>query len=110
MHAIAYRTLCTARRPITRRACRIIGGVRYPIPRRTFYSSPTYLRAADEPAPTENEGDNTVSDVQDVDSEAVETVGAENVGAASSSKSKEKVKTLTVTPQRGRNTRHSAGR
>ena len=52
MHAIAFNALRSAHRPVSRSACRIISGARFPLPRRNFHCSPT---ASQEP-----KGDPTV--------------------------------------------------
>jgi hypothetical protein len=48
MHAVAFQALRTARRPISRRACRIVAGVRYPICSRSFHRSPISRRTPEE--------------------------------------------------------------
>ncbi|TVY90075.1 Protein MSP1 [Lachnellula willkommii] len=50
MHAVALYALRTARRPISRRACRIVAGVRYPIYSRSFHRSPISRRTPEETA------------------------------------------------------------
>lgn len=54
MHAVAFHALRTARRPISRRACRIVAGVRYPVYSRSFHRSPISRRTPEE---TAGEGD-----------------------------------------------------
>ncbi|TVY46395.1 ATPase family AAA domain-containing protein [Lachnellula occidentalis] len=50
MHAVAFHAIRTARRPISRCACRIVAGVRYPVYSRPFHRSPISLRKPEEPA------------------------------------------------------------
>jgi SpoVK/Ycf46/Vps4 family AAA+-type ATPase len=58
MHAVAYGALRNAQWPISRRACRVISGIRRVQPRRTFHRSVALYRLPDEPSSTEAEGDN----------------------------------------------------
>src|SRR6266536_2587866 len=98
MHAIALRAFRTAQRPISRRACRIIGGVRYPLPQRNFHRSAISYRISEDPAISEAERER---ENQEVEAEAgkVENEGADG------SKTNGEVENLAVS-QRARNGRN----
>lgn len=102
MHAVALRALCTAQRPISRRACRIIGGVRYPLPQRNFHRSAISYRIPEDPAISEAEKERENQEVES-EAEKVENDGPDGV------KSNREIENLAVS-QRARNGRIGTGR
>jgi SpoVK/Ycf46/Vps4 family AAA+-type ATPase len=62
MHAAALHVLRTAHRPISRRACRIIGGSRHPLAHRNFHRSAISYRIPEDPAPAETENEAATSE------------------------------------------------
>ncbi|KAI9641891.1 hypothetical protein NHQ30_009758 [Ciborinia camelliae] len=60
MHAVALRALRTTRYPLSRQACRIIAGCRYPPSRRTFHRSAiSYSTSEDPTIPDKEKGETT---------------------------------------------------
>jgi SpoVK/Ycf46/Vps4 family AAA+-type ATPase len=62
MHAAALHVLRTAHRPISRRACRIIGGSRHPLAHRNFHRSAISYRIPEDPTPTETKNEAAASE------------------------------------------------
>ncbi|KAA8569214.1 hypothetical protein EYC84_000881 [Monilinia fructicola] len=58
MHAVALRALRTTRRPLSRQACRIIAGSRYPPSRRAFNRSAISYSTSEDPVIPENDKGN----------------------------------------------------
>ncbi|KUJ13279.1 AAA-domain-containing protein [Mollisia scopiformis] len=58
MHATALRVIRTAHSSISRRACRIIGGARYPLAQRSFHRSAISYNTPDDSKPEEGDKDN----------------------------------------------------
>ncbi|KAI9737274.1 MAG: hypothetical protein M1818_005807 [Claussenomyces sp. TS43310] len=56
MHAIAWGALRTAHRSSIRQSCRVIAGVRHPLPTRPFHRSAALCRTPDDPTETNEDG------------------------------------------------------
>ncbi len=56
MQAVALRAFRTAQTPLSRSACRIIGGCRHPLPRRIFHHSAFLYQAPENPPESNPEG------------------------------------------------------
>ncbi|QSZ36562.1 hypothetical protein DSL72_006442 [Monilinia vaccinii-corymbosi] len=85
MHAVALRALRTTRHPLSRQACRIIAGCRYPPSRHTFHRSAISYSTSEDPAiPDNDKGEITgIEDVPQIPeySESENPVGIPQVPA-----------------------------
>jgi SpoVK/Ycf46/Vps4 family AAA+-type ATPase len=104
MQAVALNILRTARRPISRCACRIGGGVRYSLSNRNFHRSAISYRIPEDPSITEEDRANIVAEGQGQESEEakVEDETADSNRATD-------VEGLTIAPKT-RNGKHGSGR
>ncbi|TVY44453.1 ATPase family AAA domain-containing protein [Lachnellula subtilissima] len=105
MHAVAIHALRTARRPISRRACRIVAGVRHPIYSRPFHRSPISRRTPEE---TAGQG-NGHTENPSIESSKASNGNAEQDGTEASRITQGEASTLTPKPRNG-NGKPTSGR
>ncbi|TVY75641.1 ATPase family AAA domain-containing protein [Lachnellula suecica] len=108
MHAVAFHALRTASRSIPRPACRIVAGVRRPIPIRSFHRSPISRRTPEETGepgaiPPRN------SSIDPIESAESGSSNAEQEGGAEAPTTTAEGDAATVTP-RTQNKRATSGR
>ena len=104
MHAVALQVFRTAHRPISTGACRVVGGVRLPLPNRNFHRSAVSYRIPEDRSIAEQERTNGTAEEQGQESEDAKV----DDETAESNRLTE-VEDVTIAPKT-RNVKSSSGR
>lgn len=107
MHAVAFHAIRTARRPISRQACRIIAGVRHPTYSRPFHASPITCRT---PEDTGDQGEGQSGNPSIESPDVLNENAAQDSASEMSKIAGEEASRLTPKPRNGSSKLTSGGR